>query len=180
MTRKDGRTSTVTVSYDDYVSGALPPICIVSGNPTRDVFVYRLDVTAQRPRSARPGRFSAAMDAALTTADVRKPRRILVGRIPLDREVERSLSLRRRMWSTAVAVAVLGLVVATWTGAAWSPVAAVACGFLAVIATVQRSEMRRALPHPTIIHGDAYVSLDGVHPAFAAAVDGRRTRQGRP
>lgn len=109
--------ATATVPYDDYSSGALPGVCIVSGTPTADVFVYRVDVTAHG--AAGRSRLASSLDTALAVVDARRPRRVLVGRIPLDRGVQRSLVWRRRAWTATLVAATIALVAAAWASAAW-------------------------------------------------------------
>jgi hypothetical protein len=161
----------VQVPYESYVNGDLPGVCVVSGAPTTDVFVYRVDVTAAG--KAGGGRLASSIDAALAAIDVRRPRRVLVGRVPLDRTVQRSLVRRRRAWTAALVGAIVALITVAWIGAAWSPVAAVVAATGAAVAAWQRHLARRALPRPSVTHDDTQVTLDGVHPAFAAAVENR-------
>ena len=174
MNRRFGKVSpvaTVNVPYQDYLKGDLPGVCIVSGAPTNDVFVYRVDVTAAGRGGG--GRLAFSIDAALAAIDVRKPRRILVGRVLLDRMVQRSLVRRRRGWTAALVVAVGALVTAAWVGAAWSSAAATIAAGAAGFAAWQRHQARRALPRPSVTHDDTRVTLDGVHPKFATAVGER-------
>jgi hypothetical protein len=166
--------ATAHVPYEDYVLGNLPPVCIVSGMPTRDVFVYRVDVTAIPARGH--GRLAGSLDVALAVIDARTPRRILVGRIPLDRDVQRSLVRRRRWWTVTLAAAVVGVIAAAWLAASWSPAATAIAASAAGVAAWQRRNARRALPRPSLTHDDARVVLDGVHDGFAAALDQREAR----
>lgn len=166
--------ATVNVSYEDYVGGGLPDICMVSGLPTRDVFVYRVDVTSTA--GAGRGRLAGSLDAALAAIDVRRPRRILVGRVPIDRTVQRSLVRRRRWWTATLVIALVASIVAAWAGAPWSPVVAPSAAAGAGLAAWQRHLTRTAFPRPSLTHDDARVTLDGVHTAFAAAVADRDPR----
>lgn len=161
--------ATVQLPYEDYIHGDLPGVCIVSGAPTADVFVYRVDVTTHG--TTMRGRLASSLDTALATIDVRRPRRILIGRVPLDRMVQRSLVRRRRGWTATLVAALVALITAAWIGAAWSPAGAAVAAAVAALAGWQRHQARRALPRPSVSHDDTQVTLDGVHPAFAAAVE---------
>jgi hypothetical protein len=161
--------ATATVPYDDYVSGDLPGVCIVSGAPTADVFVYRVDVTAHGTQGR--SRLASSLDTALAAIDVRTPRRILVGRVPLDRTVQQSLVRRRRAWTATLVVAFVALVVSAWMGAGWSLAAVAGAAVVGAVAVWQRRLARRALPQPSVTHDDTRVTLHGVHPTFAAAAE---------
>ncbi len=159
----------VAVPYDDYVEGRMPPVCMISGRPTHDRFVLRVDVPSD-DRMQSSGTMLGSLDRLLAAIDTRKPRRILLGRVPVDRDVWRRIRHRRTAWTVVLAAAFVTLVGAAWAEAGWSPLAAIAAIGLAWIAFVRRRVWKTALPRPHLTHGGKRVTLDGVHDTFAAAV----------
>lgn len=162
----------VAIAYDDYVEGRLPAVCLISGRPTEDVFVLRVEVPPPVDRETAPTGFAGGLEKLISVIDIRKPKRVLLGRIPVDRVVWQRLLFRQRAWAMALIGGAVALVASAWAAAAWSPFAAAVSAALVVVAALRRREWKRKVPKPYLTHGGSRVTLDRVHPAFAAAVAG--------
>jgi len=159
----------VAIAYDDYVEGHLPHVCLISGLQTEDVFVLRAEVPAAPDKPPGAG-LVGGLERLVTVIDVRKPKHILLGRVPVDRAVWQGVQLHRRAWTVTLVGTLVALVIAAWVAASWSPVVAVASAALALVAAWRRREWVRKVPKPHLSHGGTRVTLDRVHPGFAEAI----------
>ena len=159
--------ATATVSYTDYQEGRLPPICVISGEPTTDRFTYRTVIAPSGGSDGIVGR----IETFIATVNPGAPRNMLLGRIPVDADVHASLRLRRTGWTVALVVSIAALLVAAWSATAWSPYLAVAAIVGIATSVVKRRETERALPIPELTHGGSWVTLRNVHERFAAAAE---------
>ncbi len=161
----------VAIDFEAYSEGRLPGICVISGQPTNDVFSYRVELPPESKEGGQDmGKLVARLETFLASVDARRPRRILLGRIPLDRHIRDRLRRTQRLWSAVLAVSIVALIAAAWAAAPWSPlVAALSIGAIA-ISVRKRPVWDQALPRPFVTHGGRSVTLEGVHEDFASAV----------
>lgn len=163
-----------TIAFDDYQSGRLPDVCVLTGAETRDRMIVRTPIAPEVEGSRQAGRLVGSLDRLVVSLDQRRPEEFLMGRLPVDAEVLRRRRIELRIWTVVASAAVLGLVIAAFAAAAWSPVAAAASIAAMVIAVLRRAEVRRNAPRPTLIGAGTRVHLANVHEAFVAAVESDR------
>lgn len=149
--------------FEAYRDGELPAVCVITGNPA-DAFVV-----LRTPPSRRSGA-TGALDGVLDAVDVRRPREILLGRVPVDSDQWRRVERVRMNWYLVMIAAFLLLIGAAWAAAPWSVVVAGFSVPLLGYAWWRRFAVRRGLPIPTLTHGGTSVTIDNAHEAFAAAV----------
>lgn len=156
----------VTVSIEQYRDGLLPHVCVVSGMPTEDVVVVRTVVNNSGGAGGLPGVLEGFMEAV----DVRRPRDILLGRLPMSVAARRRLVSSKRYWSAVFVLALLGVGASAWAGAIWSPVGAAVSGVVVSASWWKQRRLRRSFPHSTLTHGGSLVTIDNVNAVFAEAV----------
>ncbi len=160
--------ASVAVSIEQYRDGLLPHVCVVSGVPTENEVVVRSAI-----RKGGGSGWAAALDGLVEAVDVRRPRDVLMGRLPMAPAARRRLLTARRMWSAFLLIGFLGVGASAWAAATWSPFGAGVGGVVVVVAWWRRRIVRRSFPRSTLTHGGTLVTVDNVHEAFAAAVGGR-------
>lgn len=164
----------VTVTFHEYQEGRLPGVCIMTGTPTATFVAFTTELIGDQTGIEQPTRLSAAVERALNAIDTRRPRNLLLGRIPIAPEQHSALTRNRQISQAVWIGALIVVVVAASARWAWSP-AAVAAAILAMAASArQHRTLRRRLPRPSLIHDGTRVVLDNVHDAFIAAVEQRR------
>lgn len=164
----------VTVEFEAYQTGSLPGVCVFTGVPTSDRMVFITPVRDAASGSKRAGGLVGSFDRVFDTLDPRKPRNTLLGRLPIDAETLEAR--RRKLRSSRVLgwVALLVFVIASWAGAAWSPVVALSSLVVVGVSTARRLRLERQAPVATLIGAGTRVHLDHVHEAFVAAVEADR------
>ena len=116
----------VTVRFEDYQSGALPDICVFTGEPASDRMVLRTRVIERNAAAKPPGRILGLLSNLTLFENPRAPRDVLLGRLPVDAQYlqarqHRGQGLRFGAWG-----AFLLLVIAAVAAQPWSPLLAVA------------------------------------------------------
>lgn len=164
----------VTVGFDDYQSGRLPDVCVLTGAETRERMVVRTPIAPEVVGTRQAGRLLGSLDRLVVALDARRPEQILVGRLPVDADVLRRRRLALRASRVVAVVAALMLVYAAWVAAVWSPAAAVASIAVLIAALMRRADLRRRAPRPTLIGAGTRVHLDNVHQRFVTAVESGR------
>lgn len=164
----------VTVAFDDYRSGSLPDVCVFTGKPTTDRMVMRTRVVEREPATKPPGPILGYLSQLRVIEDPRKPRDILLGRLPVDARYLQTRQNREERLRIGAWGALALLVVAAVTAQFWSPALAVASIAGVIAAVVARADLRRDVPKPTLIGAGTRVHLANVHEAFARAVEAER------
>jgi hypothetical protein len=161
----------VTVFIDDAVLGEFPPLCIKEGIPTSDRLTWREPVgslgTGWLLFLAGPlGWFIAGRS------------RYVTARLPFCEFAYRRLKVAQRMqtiWLTFAVVAYLSALVAVGLHSRASLAAASALGLGALGATVKaiigRWRLRYLIVRLELDASHRWVTISGVHPAFAEAVN---------
>jgi hypothetical protein len=160
----------VTVFIDDAVLGKFPPLCIKEGIPTNDRLRWREPVsplgTAWWPMLLGPVAWLIAGRSGHITA-----------RLPFCEFAYRRLQVAQRMltiWITFAVTAYLLSLAALAIRSRASIAAAAALGLGALAATVKAVIEKRRLRYLTVrleLDGSRrWVTISGVHPAFAQAV----------
>jgi hypothetical protein len=170
----------VTVFIDDAVRGALPAICVKEGVPTEDRLTIR-----EQSQSAGLGAawlllfFGPLGWLVLFLISVtRRPGDFVTARVPFCEFAFRRLRVARRMrlaWGGAtIVLLILALAAAVIHGSASLP-AAIALGAGAIAALVMTVRESSRYNHARVgLALDAsrrWLTLSGVHPDFALAVD---------
>lgn len=158
-----------TVSFEDYQEGRLPPLCVISGEPSDQVLVMRTPADDPTDAWINPPRWAKALDQLVTRIDARRSRDILLGRLPVAaRHIER-LDRVRKQWGFAQIVAALVFVWSASAGVASSPWLVVASLVALIWTGWSRKRSRQRLPSPILVHASTVI-IDNVHPAFASAL----------
>ena len=162
----------VTVSFDDYRSGALPEICVFTGEPTSDRMVLRTRIVERDPATKPPGPLMKYFTQVTLFENPRAPSNLLVGKLPVDashllarQRRERFLRVGGWIWSAL-------LVVAAVTAQPWSPFLAVASIAGLAVVLFGRFDLARDAPTPTLIGAGSRVHLANVHQDFVDALSG--------
>jgi hypothetical protein len=164
----------VTVDFEDYQSGSLPDVCVLTGVATQDRMVFRTAIRGPVTGSKPPGRFLGSFDSLFDTLDPRRAQHTLLGRLPIEREALQARLIQQRIWKLGRWAAIVLLVVAAWVSASWSPIVAVAAAAGIVVASIRGRELQKGLPSPTLIGAGSKVHLQNVHESFVAAVERAR------
>ncbi len=167
----------VTVDFDDYQSGSLPGVCVLTGAATVDRMVVRTAVRDPLTGSKPAGRLLRSLDGVFSTMDPRRPQHMLLGRLPIDPKALRRRLLERGVWQVTRWSGLVFLVLAAWASGPWSPVVAVASIAAIVVAGFRGWELKQSQPIPTLIGGGSQVHLQNVHEDFVIAVENSRKRR---
>lgn len=160
----------ITVAFDDYQTGRLPDVCVLTGTPTEDRMVLRTPIHVNAGATKSAGRFFTALDGLVTTLDPRAPRDVLLGRLPVNAAALAHRTNLRRLWDVTTAVAIAVFVIALGMGATWSGAVVIISLAGVVYAATQRRHLRGEIPRPTLIGAGSQVHLSNVHESFVAAV----------
>lgn len=163
-----------TVAFEDYRAGRLPDVCVLTGVRTEDRMIIRTPIALETSAARPAGRVLGSLDRLLTTLDARRPRDILLGRLPVDAAALRRRRRELRMWLVVAVGGLIVLAASAWAGAAWSPIGAVLSVAFVVVAMLRRAELRRRAPRPTLIGAGTRVHLANVHPRFVDSVEAAR------
>lgn len=166
----------VTVAFDDYRSGSLPDICVFTGKPTSDRMVMRTRIVERDPARKAPGPLLSFLSQVRLIEDPRKPRNMLLGRLPVDAGHLLARQRRERFLRIGSWASLLLLVVAAASARPWSPLLAVASIAAIIVALMGRIELRRGVPTPTLVGAGTRVHLANIHQNFADAVESDRRR----
>jgi hypothetical protein len=160
----------VTVFIDDAVLGEFPPLCIKEGIPTSDRLTWREPVrfpgTGWWLFLLSPLGWLIAGRGGYVTA-----------RLPFCEFAYRRLKVAQRMYTTwltfAVAAYLLGLAaLGIHTGSSFAAAAALGLGALGatVKAIIEKRRLRYLIVRLDLDGSRRWVTISGVHPAFAQAV----------
>ena len=160
----------VTVRFEDYESGALPDVCVFTGEPTSDRMVMRTSVVERDLATKPPGPVLGLLARTTLFENPRAPRNLLIGKLPVDAGHLLARRRRERVLRLGGWVSVLSLVVAAVSAQPWSPLLAVASIAAMIVVTMGRIELRRNVPTPTLIGAGTRVHLANVHQNFVDAL----------
>lgn len=172
-----------TVFVDDAVRGSLPPVCARTGVPTRKRLTIHEDLTGGLGAAWVLLFFGPLGWLVLLLVAAARRRRTLTVRIPYsDQELDRYVRTARRTVHLALGTGALLLAcLAAGFGLALSdPAPLVAAGLVVLgvggIAVIVNGTLARRLVVGIDLDASGrWVTLSGVHPAFAAACDTRPT-----
>lgn len=176
----------VTVFVDDAVRGTLPDVCAKDGVPATG----RFRVTKEVGRSNRMGILWLLVLVgplgwlALAYILFRDTGERLDVQLPYSDEALERFAAARRLRTRAIGAAILGgmtlLLVAMWAhlGAPGLLIAFVATVASLVVAVVADMRMEQGSVHVSLDASRRWVTLRGVHPAFAAACHDQQPRAG--
>ena len=163
------------VPFDDYVTGNLPDVSVVSGGHTTHRVVLSNPVEdgthGTGPLLPFVVRFIERFN--ITAGSRRGARVVLRGKIPMTPGEARVLRWQRIAWRTLLWVGLVGLVTVAWAAQAWSPGAAALIGAAIVMAAVGLQRTRAKWPQGLIDDRHEWVTMVGVHDLFAAAAHER-------
>lgn len=167
------------VPFDDYVTGDLPDVSVVSGELATHRVVLSNPVEdgthGTGPLLPFVVRFIEQFN--VTRGSTRGARVVLRGKVPMTPAEERSLRWQAIAWRTLLWAALIGLVVVAWAAAPWSPGVAALVGAVLVLAAFGLQRTRSAWPKGSIDDPHEWVTVSGVHGSFVAAA---AERFGRP
>ena len=164
----------VTVALDDYQSGSLPDICVFTGQPTTDRMVMRTRIVERDPATKPPGPILGYLSQVGLIENPRKPRNVLLGKLPVDALHLLARKRRERALRIGAWASLLLLLVAAVSAQPWSPLLAVASFAAIIVAVIGRIELGRNVPTPTLIGAGTRVHLSNVHDGFAQSVEAER------
>ncbi len=172
------KRSDAVVFVDDYVTGALPPLCVLSGTPANATITFRSSVNATSPAAWLLVLLGPLGWVVLAYLVLRSDRRRLVGELPIVRtQWEHLRSVKHAGWALAGAALAL-FVLASALPNGGPTVVFIVPGVAALVAALA---IYVWLPFqwPTISldASGRWVTLAGVHPDFARSVARTRTAQ---
>ncbi len=166
------RRPTVTAFVDDYVLGKLPSVCVVSGLSTPSQLRQRTTVRGPGPAWMLLLLLPPLGWLAFFLVMIGHRQSSLTGHLPLSDDAWADITRLRRMSVAAAVGGFLGLLLAMLAPEVFVPVilALALSAMVGGLLTYLRSRAR--LPGIELDASGRWVSLQGVHPAFAIAVRG--------
>jgi len=169
-------TTTAQVFVDDFVSGRLPAICVVTGQPTADRITRTAVVDGPSPAWALLILLGPIGWLALLVIIATARRTILSGELPMSEAAYEAARHRDRLrWAFVGGTVVLALVILVSLRSLAIGGAGLVLLSVAAAALTWMAADRRSWPRISLDASRRWVAVTNVHPEFAGAATDRRS-----